>query len=130
MIAKVTHTPIFVENQDKALAFYTEKLGFVLHTDALFGENLRWLTITTKEQPTFELILSLADTDEKKALVGKQGCGMPLIAVEVDDCQKTYNDLVAKGVKEAAKPEMQPWGLSATVLDLYGNQIYLVQAQQ
>ncbi len=130
MITKVTHTPIFVENQNDALAFYTEKLGFALHTDSMFGENLRWLTITAKEQPTFELILSLADTPEKKTVVGKQGCGMPLIAVEVNDCQKTYDELVAKGVKEAGKPEMQPWGLSAMVLDLYGNQIYLVQAQQ
>lgn len=127
MITKVTHLPIFVNNQDEALAFYTEKLGFDLNTDSQW-DTMRWLTVSPKQQPYFELILTLADTPEQKALVGKQGGGMPLIAVEVDNCEKAYAELVEKGVTSAAQPETKPWGISAMVKDLYGNDIYLVQS--
>ena len=128
MITNVTHIPIFVEDQNDAFAFYTKKLGFVLHTDHTFN-GMRWLTITTQKNPAFELILSLADTPEKKALVGKQAPGMPFIAVAVDDCHKTYDELIANNVIGVEKPQIQPWGLAAMVQDLYGNLLYLVQEQ-
>ena len=57
MIRKMSHATIFVNNQEDALNFYREKLGFKLHTDAMVGEDFRWLTITAPDQPDFEIIL-------------------------------------------------------------------------
>jgi catechol 2,3-dioxygenase-like lactoylglutathione lyase family enzyme len=53
MIRKMSHATIFVNNQDEALEFYRDKLGFKVHTDAMVGADFRWLTICTDDQPDF-----------------------------------------------------------------------------
>jgi catechol 2,3-dioxygenase-like lactoylglutathione lyase family enzyme len=58
MIKKMSHATIFVANQEEALAFYRDKLGFEVHTDAMVGEDFRWLTLNTKDQPDFEIVLT------------------------------------------------------------------------
>src|ERR671921_2008315 len=57
MIRRMSHATIFVNNQAEALEFYRDKLGFRVHTYAIVGEDLRWLTICTNDDPDFELIL-------------------------------------------------------------------------
>jgi catechol 2,3-dioxygenase-like lactoylglutathione lyase family enzyme len=57
MIRKMSHATIFVNNQNEALEFYRDKLGFKVHTDAMVGEDFRWLTMCTNDQPDFEIIL-------------------------------------------------------------------------
>lgn len=57
MIQRMSHATIFVNNQDEALEFYRDKLGFEVHTDAMVGPDFRWLTMNTKDDPDFELIL-------------------------------------------------------------------------
>ena len=57
MIKKMSHATIFVNNQNEALEFYRDKLGFKVHTDAMVGEDFRWLTMCTNDQPDFEIIL-------------------------------------------------------------------------
>jgi catechol 2,3-dioxygenase-like lactoylglutathione lyase family enzyme len=59
MITKLTHTCIYVLNQDSAYDFYVNKLGFKVHTDAPMGEGARWLTVTPPEQPELEITLFL-----------------------------------------------------------------------
>ena len=49
MIRKMSHATIFVDNQNEALEFYRDKLGFKVHTDAMVGEDFRWLTMCTDE---------------------------------------------------------------------------------
>ena len=127
MIAKITHLSVFVDSQDEALAFYTEKLGFKLHTDVMHGPDMRWLTITPADQPSFEIALMQANTPEEKALVGKQALHYPMICVETADTKKTYAELKEKGVTFTEEPNEQPWGISVTFKDLYGNSIYMVQ---
>lgn len=97
MITNVTHLTLFVENQGKALAFYTEKLGFVLHTDAAFGP-MRWLTISPSENKNYEISLMLTQTADEKALVGKQAAQKPLFCVSTNDCKATVKTLKENGV--------------------------------
>lgn len=126
MITKITHLTLFVENQDAALQFYTEKLGFKVHTDAQFGP-MRWLTIHPAAQPDFEIALILAETPKEKALVGKQGAGKPFISFETTDCKADYESLKASGFEFIDTPTEQPWGISVLGKDLYGNMIYFCQ---
>lgn len=129
MIARITHFPVFVSNQDEALAFYTDMLGLKLHTDVMFGEEqqMRWLTVCTQEQPDFEIALMQAFTPEQQALVGKQAPEVPLFCVSTTDCRKAYQELKERGVTCTSEPEDMPWGVSALIKDLYGNTINLVQ---
>lgn len=126
VLTKITHFILFVSNQDEALNFYTNKLGFKIHTDAAFGA-MRWLTLHLPGQPDVELALMLAETGEEKALIGKQGASKPLFTFETTDCKKDYETLSASGVEFTSEPESQPWGISASFKDLYGNALYMCQ---
>ena len=57
MITKMSHVLIWVKNQQEALEFYRDKLGFEVDTDAMVGEDFRWLTMKNQNQPGFEIIL-------------------------------------------------------------------------
>jgi predicted enzyme related to lactoylglutathione lyase len=127
MITKVTHLSIFVNNQDDALEFYTKTLGFALHTDALFDGNVRWLTISPAQQKDFEITLMQTTSDEQKALVGKQAASIPLFCVETDDCRKSFAEFKNNGVQCVSEPEDMPWGICASIKDLYGNIILVVE---
>lgn len=127
MITKTTHITLFVKDQDEALKFYTEKLGFKLHTDSLMANNERWVTIHPAQQNDFEFALMKATTPAQKALVGKQAPDMPLFCVSTDNCRKMVDDLKKKGIKFLGDVEDMPWGIAASFLDLYGNTIYMVE---
>jgi predicted enzyme related to lactoylglutathione lyase len=126
MISKISHITLFVKNQDEALAFYINKLGFLPHTDAMFGPNMRWLTITAAKQKDVEIALMLAENQEEQALVGKQAGHKPLMAFSSDNIDQTYEMLKRNGVKITQEPKKEPWGTSMSCQDLYGNQIYIV----
>ncbi len=125
MLNKITHLTIFVHNQEEALQFYTQKLGFKLHTDAMFSEG-RWLTVCLAKQPDFEIILMPAANEFETSLVGQQGNTMPLASFTTDNCQKTYEELAQKGIEFVQKPTKQPWGINAVFKDLYGTLFNLV----
>lgn len=125
MMTKVTHLTVFVKDQDAALDFYTNKLGFAVHTDADFG-GMRWVTVCPKDQRDFEIVLSKATTPEQEALVGKQTPNQPLFCVQSEDCASTVAELKKNGVMIVAEPQKQAWGTSALALDLNGNGIYIV----
>jgi|SRR5579859_4604568 len=125
MITGISHLTILVHDQDKALEFYTKKLGFDLHTNAEFGTE-RWITVCPKNNRDLEFALMLANSSNKSH-VGSQVPGLALCTLTVDDCKKTYEEMSARGVEFTLKPEKQPWGISAACKDLYGNVFYLTQ---
>jgi predicted enzyme related to lactoylglutathione lyase len=127
MLTRLTHITLFVKDQQEALDFYINKLGFKLHTDAPFGD-MRWVTICPSQQPEMEIALMQAVTPEQEALVGKQGGGVPLFSFATNDCRATYQELKDRGVECIQAPEEQPWGVSAACVDLYGNTLYLCQS--
>lgn len=126
---RISHVPLFVTNQDEALAFYTNKLGFKIHTDAPFGD-MRWLTLCTPSEPNFELILSLAQTPATKALVGNQSGSehSPFICIATPDCAGFIAQMRKNGVEIVQDVQKEQWGTSAMIKDLYGNLIYVTQS--
>ncbi len=127
MINKLTHVIVMVNDQDEALAFYTEKLGFVKRMDAA-GEGFRWLEVAPPDETSASIVLTLASTDEEKAHVGNQTGGRySLFVVTTDDCRAEYAALKANGVEVIGEPMDNPWGLGVQFKDLYGNQFEMVQ---
>lgn len=130
MIKSVTHITIFVSNQDEALAFYCDKLGFEKNMDMPYefeGMKARWLTVSPQGQKGFEIALVQAATDEQKALVGKQGSNTCFLCVGTDNVQKEYEDFKAKGVELSSEPTQRPWGIDFVCKDLYGNMIDVIE---
>ena len=130
MIEDMTHVMLFVEDQNEALDFYTNKLGFVKVTDVSPAPGWRFLTVAPKGKGT-EIILHVPNADmqgEAEAkleteLIGKT----PSLMFKVDDCRKTCGELRSKGVKIVNEPEEAPSGIQALIVDLYGNPLWLIE---
>ncbi|HEY0724116.1 MAG TPA: VOC family protein, partial [Pyrinomonadaceae bacterium] len=111
MIRRMSHAPIFVNNQAEALEFYRDKLGFRVHTDAMVGADFRWLTMCTNDDPNFEIVLlepkpgMLMDEETSNQLRGIMAKGVMGAGVfNTDDCRGTYEELKAKGVQFVSEP--------------------------
>lgn len=131
MITKLQIVGIMVHDQEEALQFYTEKLGFEKRTDQAFGPGSRWVTVAPVGQTEVEIVLLKPDPamqGEEKARELTAGIGKaPTWSYVVDDCQKTYEELLAKGVKFQSPPTEQFYGIEAVCEDLYGNSLSLLQ---
>ncbi|MBS1876008.1 MAG: VOC family protein [Acidobacteria bacterium] len=118
MIKRIKFLGIPVKDQDRALRFYTEKLGFRILTDQQFSEKQRWIELSI---PGAETGVSLFTPDGHEDRVGT----FVNTSWEVDNMDKTYQELTAKGVEFAGPPQKQPWGTFAILKDSEGNQIVL-----
>ena len=116
MITHVKFVSIPTANQDRALAFYTEKLGFKVVTDQPFSDTQRWIELRIGQSDT-RFVLFTMDSDR----IGKSFAG----ALACDNVRKTYDDLKARGVEFTGEPQDQPWGTFAVMKDLDGNEFVL-----
>ena len=129
MIDRISTVTLFVGDQERAKAFYTEKMGFELRTDAPLypGSEARWIAVAPKGAET-ELILYLPDENwsHYEGVVGKSQS----MTFEVSNLESTYEELVAKGVKFIQEPNVQPWGTFAIIEDSEGNHLIVNQAPE
>ncbi len=117
---------VFVKGYDEAIEFYTRKLAFVVVEDVPFGDQ-RWVTLRLPDDATVAIVFKLAETDETRALVGRQAGSQPLFGIETDDCLAEYRRMEEAGVRFHGEPQVQPYGTGVTLEDLYGNRIYMNQ---
>lgn len=137
MITKLSHTTIFVTDQDKAYEFYVNKLGFKVHTDVKMENGYRWLTITAPEQSDTQIILmptvnnSMMDEESKAAFKTLQDRGILGAGVmQTPNCMATYEELKAKGVQFKSEPKEQFYGIEALVLDGCGNWFSMTEPKE
>lgn len=132
MIQRMSHTVIYVNDQEKARQFYIDKLGFEVRMDASL-EGFRWLTVAPKGQPDLEIVLmptEHAQVDEASSkmlreLVSKGALGAGVF--HTADCRKTHEELAAKGVEFTQPPEDRPYGVEAVFKDDSGNWFSLTE---
>lgn len=125
---KIHVSSVPVDNQDKALKFYTEKLGFIKKTEIPMGEH-KWLTVVSpKEQNGVELLLEpMAFEPARVYQKALKDAGIPWTSFAVDDLSKEYERLIGLGVQFTMEPkEMGPVMISV-LDDTCGNNIQLVQ---
>lgn len=134
MINRLSVTTIWVTDQNEALRFYTEKLGFEIRADVKNGDY-RWLTVGLKSQPDIEFQLAavkvgggLNEEDVERLTKLVEGGHMGIGPWKTDDCQKTYEDMKAKGVEFLQPPTDRPYGIiEAMFKDNSGNIMVLAQ---
>jgi catechol 2,3-dioxygenase-like lactoylglutathione lyase family enzyme len=133
---KLSHVNVWVHDQDEALAFYTEKLGFEVREDVTLEQfgDFRWLTVGPVGQPDVALALievpgpPVFDEDtaaQLRDLMSKGAVGSLFFAT--DDCRGTYEDLKARGVEFIDEPSERPYGIDAGFRDPSGNTARLIQ---
>jgi catechol 2,3-dioxygenase-like lactoylglutathione lyase family enzyme len=135
---RIANTQLWVHDQDEALAFYTEKLGFVTRTDATMPEmgDFRWLTVGPADQPDFSIVLMAIPgppviDDESAAqvrdLMSKGFAGT--VFLTTDDCRAAYEELRGRGVEFTEAPEDRPYGIDSGFRDPSGNSFRLTQVK-
>ena len=125
---------IYVRDQDEALGFYVEKLGFRVHTDARNGDY-RWLTVQHPEQPSFQLglfkpqppTIDMATAQTVSEIVAKGA--MPPLVFEVKDCRAAYDRLRSRGVEFTQAPMERFGTVDASFRDPSGNGWKMIQAR-
>jgi predicted enzyme related to lactoylglutathione lyase len=136
MLTQLTTTQVWVNDQDEALAFYTDKLGLELREDITVPEmgNFRWLTVGVPGQPDVSIVLMAVPgppvfEEETRAqihaLLAKGASGG--LFFTTDDCRATYDELSKRGVEFTQEPTEQPYGIDAGLRDPSGNHMRVVQ---
>jgi uncharacterized glyoxalase superfamily protein PhnB len=133
---RIANAQLWVHDQDEALAFYTEKLGFEVRADVTLPEmgDFRWLTVGPAGQPDFSVVLMAipgapvmdeATADQVRDLMGKGFAGT--VFLTTDDVRASYEELRSRGVEFTEEPEERPYGIDSGFRDPSGNAFRLTQ---
>ena len=127
MIKNVPLTGVFVNDQEAALDFYTNKLGLEKVQDEPYGESgARWITVSPAEM-SIRIVLKKAEKEHEKAIVGRSDGAPILLTLGTDDIYAAYERLREQGVRFLGEPYRYPWGIGALLLDQDGSPILLQQ---
>lgn len=136
---KIGSAQLWVQDQQEALEFYTNKVGMEVRADVTMAEmgDFRWLTVAPPGQEDVSIVLMaipgppLMDettTTQVRELMAKGFAGTVFLVT--DDCQGSYEQLSARGVEFTEKPEQRPYGIDAAFRDPSGNHLRLTQVQE
>jgi len=114
MFKRIKFVTVPVRDQDRALAFYKEKLGFQVVTDQPMGADQRWIELKI---PGSQTGIALVTPPDFASRIGT----FTGVSLACDDVEKTHRELVARGVEFAQPPKREPWGTSAIMVDPDGN---------
>ena len=135
---RIANAQVWVQDQDEALAFYTQKLGWEVRADVTLPEmgDFRWLTVSPPGQEDFAVVLMAIPgppvfEEETAAMlreVVSRGVASPIF-LTTDDCQASYQELRGRGVEFTETPEERPYGIDSGLRDPSGNSIRLTQVR-
>jgi predicted enzyme related to lactoylglutathione lyase len=136
---KIANAHLWVNDQDEALEFYTQKLGMEVRIDVTMPElgNFRWLTVGPAGQPDVSIVLmgipgppvmDVETADQVRSLMAKGFAGT--VFLTTDDCQASYEELKGRGVEFTEPPEDRPYGIDSGFRDPSGNSIRITQVRE
>jgi catechol 2,3-dioxygenase-like lactoylglutathione lyase family enzyme len=136
---RIANAQLWVHDQDEALAFYTEKLGFEVRSDATLPElgDFRWLTVSPAGQPDVAIVLMAIPgppvmdeevANQVRSLMARGFAGT--VFLTTDDVQASYEELKARGVEFTEEPEERPYGIDSGFRDPSGNSFRLTQVRE
>jgi catechol 2,3-dioxygenase-like lactoylglutathione lyase family enzyme len=127
---KLTHTPIVVRNQDEALKFYADVLGFEKRADYQLQGHPRWLTVAPKGDDVELILVEGVYSVDLRPASDADSAGNHHV-FNTDDCRRDYEALKARGVRfKHDAPIEAPYGISAYFTDPDGNHLTLLQPRQ
>ena len=121
MKQSLVHIAIVVDDYDKAIEFYTQKLHFTLTEDTTLSDTKRWVLVTPKGASGCSLLLAKAATDEQKSRIGNQTGGRVFLFLHTDNLERDYQNLLDHKIKIVREPTIEPYGKVAVFEDIFGN---------
>ncbi len=136
---KIANAQLWVHDQDEALAFYTDKVGMEVRSDATLPEipGFRWLTIAPRGQKDVAItlmaipgapVMDEQTGNEVRNLVSKGFAGT--VFLTTDDVRRDYEEMKGRGVEFTEEPEERPYGIDCGFRDPSGNSLRLTQINE
>jgi catechol 2,3-dioxygenase-like lactoylglutathione lyase family enzyme len=128
MTQSLAHVALIVRDYGEAIAWFVEKLGFVLVADECQPEqDTRWVLVAPPGSTGTSLLLARASSPGQAAFIGNQAGGRVFLFLQTDDFERDYAAMRASGVTFTREPKTAPYGKVAVFEDLYGNLWDLVE---
>jgi catechol 2,3-dioxygenase-like lactoylglutathione lyase family enzyme len=121
MNQRIAHIALVVDHYDKAIAYYTQILGFELLEDTPLSETKRWVLVKPKGEGGCALLLAQAANEIQQSRVGNQTGGRVFLFLHTDDFWRDYHSYLKKEVTFIREPAVETYGTVAVFKDLYGN---------
>ncbi|MFP2997713.1 VOC family protein [Spongiivirga sp. MCCC 1A20706] len=125
----IASVAIVVDDYDKAIDFYVNKMGFELSEDTPLSAKKRWVLVTPKGDNNTSLLLAKADGAKQEAAIGNQSGGRVFLFLKTDNFKRDYQKMTANGITFLEKPRNEVYGTVAVFQDLYGNKWDLIEQQ-
>lgn len=126
MVQRLLHITLLVDDYDKALDFYTQKLNFRIVEDTVLNESKRWILVSPPGSEGCCLLLAKAANEEQRKRIGNQTGGRVFMFLQTDDFKLDFENLKSKGVSIIREPSIESYGTVAVFADLYGNLFDLI----
>lgn len=126
MTHNIFQLALVVRDYDEAIAFYTDKLGFIILEDTRLSAEKRWVRIAP-DGSGCSLLLAEAANEQQLASVGNQTGGRVFLFMHTDDIQRDFTAMQARGVSFVGEPREEEFGTVVVFVDLYGNKWDLIQ---
>jgi catechol 2,3-dioxygenase-like lactoylglutathione lyase family enzyme len=127
---KLATISLVVRDYDEAIAWYREKLGFLLIEDVDLGEGRRWVVVAPDLRDGARLLLAEAKNDDELARVGNQTGGRVAFFLETNDFWRDHELMRVRGVQFREEPREESYGTVAVFADLYGNLFDLIEMKR
>lgn len=130
MNQRLVQIALVVNDYDEAIAFYTNKLDFLLIEDTVLSATKRWVVVKPKGTGGCQLLLAKAANEAQSASVGNQTGGRVFLFMHTDNLERDYEKLTANGVAFVRLPAEEVYGKVAVFKDCYGNLWDLIEPKQ
>ena len=127
MKQNLMHIALVVDDYDKAIEFYTQKLNFTLIQDTILSEIKRWVLVRPKGSSECSLLLAKAANEEQKSRIGNQTGGRVFLFLQTDNFKRDYQNLLDNNIKIIKEPSSEDHGTVAVFEDVYGNRWDLIE---
>jgi predicted enzyme related to lactoylglutathione lyase len=118
---------VVVDDYDRAIAHYTQDLGFVLLEDDDRGNGRRWVRVAPSASSQCTVLLAKAANERQSAAIGNQTGGRVAFFLHTDDFQRDYAHLQSRGVRFVEAPRQEEYGTVVVFEDAYGNRWDLIE---
>ena len=127
---RVATVTLVVGSYDEAIAWYVERLGFLLTEDVDLGGGKRWVTVAPANGQGARLLLAEAAGEMQECRIGNQTGGRVFLFLETDDFARDHVTMLEKGVEFREAPRVEPYGTVAVFADLHGNLWDLIEPKR
>jgi catechol 2,3-dioxygenase-like lactoylglutathione lyase family enzyme len=123
----LAHISLVIDDYDKAIAYYTNTLKFILIEDTKLNAEKRWVLIAPSNDAETKILLAKASNEEQKSRIGNQTGGRVFLFLYTDNFERDHQNLLSKNVTIIRTPVIEAWGKVLVFEDQYGNFWDLIQ---